>query len=107
YHGSTLGASAMTGVDRWRDPFPALSGMVKFFAPYPYRSPFHTSEPAEETRRALDHLARVLSHEGAQNVAAILMEPMTGSSGVVVYPPGYLAGVRDLCDRHGILLIFD
>ncbi|MBR8040173.1 aminotransferase class III-fold pyridoxal phosphate-dependent enzyme [Burkholderia cenocepacia] len=107
YHGSTLGASAMTGVDRWRDPFPALPGMVKFLAPYPYRSPFHTSEPAEETRRALDHLACVLSHEGAQNVAAILMEPMTGSSGVVVYPPGYLAGVRDLCDRHGILLIFD
>lgn len=107
YHGGTIGASAMTGIDRWRDPFPALPGMVKFFAPYPYRSPFHTQDPVEETRRALDHLARILSHEGAQNVAAILMEPMTGSSGVVVYPEGYLQGVRDLCDRHGILLIFD
>ena len=107
YHGGTIAASAMTGIDRWRDPFPALPGMVKFFAPYPYRSPFHTADPAEETRRALDHLARVLSHEGAQNVAAILMEPMTGSSGVVVYPPGYLEGVRALCDQHGILLVFD
>lgn len=107
YHGGTIAASAMTGIDRWRDPFPALPGMVKFFAPYPYRSPFHTADPAEETRRALDHLARVLSHEGAQNVAAILMEPMTGSSGVVVYPPGYLEGVRKLCDQHGILLAFD
>jgi taurine--2-oxoglutarate transaminase len=107
YHGGTIGASAMTGVDRWRDPFPALPGMVKFFAPYPYRSPFFTRDPQEETRRALDHLARVLSHEGAQNVAAILMEPMTGSSGVVVYPPGYLEGVRALCDQHGILLVFD
>jgi taurine--2-oxoglutarate transaminase len=107
YHGGTIGASAMTGIDRWRDPFPALPGMVKFFAPYPYRSPFFTTDPAEETRRALDHLEKILSHEGPQNVAAILMEPMTGSSGVVVYPPGYLAGVRALCDRHGILLIFD
>lgn len=107
YHGGTIGASSMTGVDRWRDPFPSLPGMVKFFAPYPYRSPFHTDDPAEETRRALDHLERVLSHEGAQNVAAILMEPMTGSSGVVVYPEGYLQGVRALCDRHGIVLIFD
>lgn len=107
YHGGTIGASAMTGVDRWRDPFPSLPGMVKFFAPYPYRSPFFTRDAAEETRRALDHLERVLSHEGAQNVAAILLEPMTGSSGVVVYPPGYLEGVRALCDRHGILLIYD
>lgn len=107
YHGGTLGASGMTGIDRWRDPFPAPAGNVKFFAPYPYRSPFHTSEPAEETRRALQHLETVLSHEGPQNVAAILMEPVTGSSGVVVYPEGYLQGVRELCDRHGILLVFD
>ena len=107
YHGGTIGASSMTGVDRWRDPFPALPGMVKFFAPYPYRSPFFSTDPAEETRRALQHLEQVLSHEGAQNFAAILMEPMTGSSGVVVYPPGYLEGVRALCDRHGILLVFD
>lgn len=107
YHGGTIGASSMTGVDRWRDPFPNLPGMVKFFAPYPYRSPFYASTPAEETARALDHLGRILSHEGAQNVAAILLEPMTGSSGMVVYPPGYLEGVRALCDRHGILLVFD
>ena len=107
YHGGTIAAASMTGIDRWRDPFPAMPGMVKFFTPYPYRSPFFTTDPAEETRRALDHLTRVLSHEGAQNVAAILMEPMTGSSGVVVYPPGYLEGVRALCDRHAILLVFD
>lgn len=107
YHGGTIGASAMTGVDRWRDPFPGLPGMVKFFAPYPYRSPFFTDDPAEEARRALDHLEKVLSHEGAQNVAAILIEPVTGSSGLVIYPEGYLKGVRDLCDRHGILLVFD
>lgn len=107
YHGGTIGASAMTGVDRWRDPFPAVTGMVKFFAPYPYRSPFFTTDPAQETQRALQHLELVLSHEGPQNVAAIMLEPVTGSSGVVIYPAGYLEGVRSLCDRHGILLIFD
>lgn len=107
YHGGTIGASAMTGVDRWRDPFPAVAGMVKFFAPYPYRSPFFTTDPAQETQRALLHLELVLSHEGPQNVAAIMLEPVTGSSGVVIYPAGYLEGVRALCDRHGILLIFD
>lgn len=107
YHGGTIGASAMTGVDRWRDPFPAVAGMVKFFAPYPYRSPFFTTDPVQETQRALQHLELVLSHEGPQNVAAIMLEPVTGSSGVVIYPAGYLEGVRALCDRHGILLIFD
>ncbi|MES2936853.1 MAG: aminotransferase class III-fold pyridoxal phosphate-dependent enzyme [Pseudomonadota bacterium] len=107
YHGGTIGASAMTGVDRWRDPFPALPGMVKFFAPYPYRSPFHADDDAQETARALDHLRRVVSYEGAGNIAAIVLEPVTGSSGLVVYPPGYLEGVRALCDAHGILLVFD
>ncbi|HSV50779.1 MAG TPA: aminotransferase class III-fold pyridoxal phosphate-dependent enzyme [Burkholderiaceae bacterium] len=107
YHGSTIGASGLTGVDRWRDPFPNLPGIVKFFAPYPYRSPFFAADAAEESHRALDHLEKVVSHEGAQNIAAIMLEPITGSSGLVVYPAGYLEGVRALCDRHGILLIFD
>jgi len=107
YHGGTIGAGALTGIDRWRDPMPGMPGVVKFFTPYPYRSPFHTTDGPTEVARALDHLARVLSHEGAHNVAAILLEPVTGSSGVVIYPDGYLDGVRALCDRHGILLIFD
>jgi len=107
YHGSTIGGSALTGVDRWRDPFPSIPGIVRFFAPYPYRSPFHAQTPEQETDRALEHIERVLSHEGAENVAAIIIEPVTGSSGLVVYPDGYLAGLRRICDRHGILLVFD
>jgi taurine--2-oxoglutarate transaminase len=107
YHGSTIGGSALTGVDRWRDPLPNLPGMVRFLAPNPYRSPFHTTDPAEETRRALAHLRTVLSHEGAQNVAAIMVEPVGGSSGLVIYPEGYLQGLRELCSEHGILLVFD
>ena len=107
YHGSTLGGNALSGVDRWRDPLPSLPGIVKFFAPYPYRSPFGDVSAEEEAVQALHHLERILTHEGAHNVAALLIEPVTGSSGFVQYPPGYLDGVRDLCTRHGIVLIFD
>lgn len=107
YHGSTIGGSALTGVDRWRDPFPNLPGIVRFFAPYPYRSPFHTDDARTEVERALAHIEQILLHEGAQNVAAIMLEAMTGSSGMVVYPDGYLQGLRKICDRCGILLIFD
>ncbi len=107
YHGGTIGASSMTGVDRWRDAMPGMPGVVKFFTSYPYRSPFFTRNPGEEVDRAIEHLKQVLSHEGAHNVAAILMEPVVGSSGLVVYPEGYLKRVRELCDQHGILLIFD
>jgi taurine--2-oxoglutarate transaminase len=107
YHGSTIGGSALTGVDRWRDPLPNLPGVVRFFAPYPYRSPFHAQTPEEETDRALEHIECILSHEGAANVAALIIEPVTGSSGVTVYPRGYLEGLRRICNTYGILLAFD
>ncbi|WP_394830530.1 aminotransferase class III-fold pyridoxal phosphate-dependent enzyme [Pendulispora rubella] len=110
YHGNNLGSAALSGVDRWRDRFSGPcgpGGVVRFLAPYPYRSPFYADTPELETERALAHLETVLSHEGAANVAAILVEPVTGSSGLVVYPKGYLAGLRRLCDEHGILLAFD
>lgn len=107
YHGGTIGGASLSGIDRWRDPFPNLPGVVRFLAPYPYRSPFHAASPAEEAARALAHVEQIISHEGAQNIAAIMIEPVTGSSGLVVYPDGYLHGLRAICDRTGILLIFD
>jgi len=107
YHGSTIGGSALTGVDRWRDPFPNIPGIVRFFAPYPYRSPFHAETPEQETERALDHIEHIISHEGASNIAAIMIEPVTGSSGLIIYPRGYLEGLRAICDKYGILLGFD
>jgi len=61
----------------------------------------------EETERAIEHLEALVAYEGAQNIAALLIEPIVGSNGVIVYPEGYLARLRELCDRHGILLIFD
>jgi taurine--2-oxoglutarate transaminase len=107
FHGSTHGSSALTGENRRFAAEPAIPGALHFFAPYPYRSPFYTLDPKEEVARALDHLERVLLHEDPARVAAIFLEPVVGSNGVIVYPEGYLEGVRRIADRYGILLVFD
>jgi len=107
YHGATAAAIVATGDPRRWPSEPGPGGFVKFFGPYPYRSPFWSSSDAEEGERALAHLDEVLMFEGAQNVAAIMLEPVVGTNGILVPPDGYLAGVRERCDRHGILLIAD
>ncbi len=107
FHGSAPGAGTLTGENRRWPNEPGLPGIARFFAPFPYRSPFHTRDPREETQRAIEHLEAVVDYEGADRIAALLIEPVVGANGVIVYPEGYLARVRELCDRHGILLIFD
>jgi len=107
FHGSSPGAGSMTGENRRWANEPGWPGVLHFFAPFPYDSPFHTDDPKEEVARALEHLDLVLTYENPASVAAIALEPVVGSNGVVVYPDGYLAGVRERCDRHGIMLIFD
>jgi taurine--2-oxoglutarate transaminase len=109
FHGSGAGSATLTGENRrwYNEPANVMAGVVHFWAPYPYRSPFFTDDPAEETRRALQHVADTVAAENADQVAAILIEPVIGSNGVIVFPPGYLAGLRALCDAHGIVLIFD
>lgn len=107
YHGATGGSIQLTGDPRRWPAEPAMPGIVKFWGPYTYRSAFHSSNDTEETERALAHLADVIMVEGANNVAAIILETVVGTNGILVPPPGYLAGVRNLCDRHGIVLIFD
>ena len=108
FHGSSMGSTALTGENRrWANEASAMSGVVHFFAPYPYRSPFYTRDAAEECRRALEHLRAVMLAEDPERIAALFIEPVVGSNGVIVYPDGYLAGLRALCDEFGILLIFD
>lgn len=108
FHGSSMGSSALTGENRrWPNEAAAMSGVVHFFAPYPYRSPFYTADPAQESTRALEHVRAVMLAEDPERIAALLIEPVVGSNGVIVYPDGYLAGLRDLCDEFGIMLIFD
>lgn len=107
YHGATAGSISLTGDPRRWPSEPALPGVVHFWGPYPYRSAFHATSPEQETERALAHLADTLMVEGPHTVAAIILEPVVGTNGILVPPPGYLAGVRELCDRHGIMLIAD
>ena len=107
FHGSAPGAGSLTGESRRWPNEPTLPGVVHFFAPYPYRSPFHTEDPKIECQRALEHLELVLTYEDPNRVAALVIEPVVGSNGVIVYPEGYLAGLRSICSRHGILLVFD
>jgi taurine--2-oxoglutarate transaminase len=107
YHGATAGAITLTGDPRRWPSEPAMAGVVKFWGPYPYRSAFHSTSDADESERALAHLRDVLMVEGGQNVAAIILETVVGTNGILVPPDGYLAGVRELCDRNGIMLILD
>lgn len=106
YHGNTGAAVVATG-DWRRVPNEYARGHVHFFGPYLYRTEFWATTPEEETERALYHLQRVIEAEGPGSVAAILLETVVGTGGVLVPPPGYLPGVRALADRHGIVLILD
>ena len=106
YHGNTGAAIAATG-DWRRVPNEYARSHVHFFGPFPYRSEFWSDSPEQETERALHHLERVIQAEGAAGIAAILLETVPGTAGVIVPPPGYLTGVRALADKYKIVLIFD
>ena len=106
YHGNTGAAITATGDPRrWPNEF--ATGHVHFFGPYLYRSAFWASTPEQESERALQHLEQVIQLEGPGTIAAILLESIVGTAGVLIPPPGYLAGVRALCDKYGIVYIAD
>ena len=106
YHGNTGAAIVSTG-DWRRIPNEYARGHVHFFGPYLYRSEFWATSPEQESERALRHLERVIQSEGPAGIAAILLESVPGTAGILIPPPGYLAGVRALADRYGIMLILD
>ena len=83
------------------------AGVVRYWGPYPYRSAFHAENEAQESERALQHLRDTIAVEGPQTVAAIILETVVGTNGILVPPPGYLEGVRAICDEFGILMIAD
>jgi len=107
YHGATAGSIALTGEPRRWPSEPGLPGVVRYWGPYLYRSSFHATTEAEECERALAHLREVLMFEGAHTVAAIILEPVVGTNGILVPPDGYLAGVRAICDEFGIVMVAD
>ncbi|OQY91046.1 MAG: aspartate aminotransferase family protein [Anaerolineae bacterium UTCFX1] len=112
YHGATAGAMAATGDPRrvaWEPNL--MSGVVHFLDPYRYRSTFHRTTPdiSEEdfTRDYLNHLEEIIRYEGPESIAAILMESVTGTNGIIIPPDGYMQGIRALCDKYGIVMICD
>ncbi|WP_229069892.1 aspartate aminotransferase family protein [Actinoplanes sp. DH11] len=107
YHGSTATAITATGDPRRWPNEPVAVGVVHFWGPYPYRSPFHSDSAEQEAERALAHLRDTVVFEGPGTIAAILIETVVGTNGILVPPPGYLAGVRAICDEFGIVLIAD
>lgn len=107
YHGNTSTAITLTGDPRRWANEPADGSVAHFFGPYAYRSAFHSSSPEEETRRALEHLEQTIILEGASTIGAIIIETVVGTNGVLIPPPGYLPGVRALCDTYGIVYIAD
>jgi taurine--2-oxoglutarate transaminase len=107
YHGSTTTSIHLTGDPRRWASDTGAAGAVHFFGPFLYRSAFESTTLEEECERALAHLEHVILLEGPSTISALLLEPVTGSSGVIVPPAGYLRGVRDLCTSHGIVFIAD
>ena len=107
YHGNTATAIQMTGDPRRWPNDGGATGVVHFFGPYPYRSPFWSESPEQECQRALEHLEQVVTFEGPATIAALVLETIPGTAGILVPPDGYLAGVREICDRHGIVYIAD
>jgi adenosylmethionine-8-amino-7-oxononanoate aminotransferase len=112
YHGATAGAMAATGDPRrvaWEPNL--MTGVVHFLDPYRYRSTFHRTNPdiseADFTQDYLNHLEEIILYEGPESIAAILMESVTGTNGIIIPPQGYMQGARALCDKYGIVMIAD
>ena len=106
YHGATGGAITLTGDPRRWPAEPGIPGVVRMLDPYTYRCPAGHPDPCPVCTGA-PHLEEILQYEGANTVAAVILETITGTNGVIVPPDGYLQAIREVCDRHGILLITD
>lgn len=108
YHGSTLGSGNLSGDPRrFALERPAANGYLKFYDPYVYRAKQNFKDDAEASRYYLTQLEEQIQYEGADQIAAIVVESITGANGVIIPPDGYLQGLRALCDKYGILLVCD
>ena len=106
YHGATAGAITLTGDPRRWHAEPGIPGVVRMLDPYTYRCPAGHPDPCPVCTGA-PHLEEILQYEGAHTVAAVILETVVGTNGIIVPPDGYLQSIRETCDRHGILLICD
>lgn len=107
YHGSSFGAGNLTGEPRRYALEPGIPGFIKFFDPYIYREAVEFESEEAAAKYYLIKLREQIIYEGSDNVAAIVMETITGSNGIIIPPKGYMPGVRALCDEFGIMMICD
>jgi len=109
YHGATHGAITLTGDPRRWPNEPGMGGVVRVFDPHKYRSLLYREGDSDEVfaQKCLDQIEEVMMYEGPHNIAAVFIETVTGTNGLIVPPNGYLQGLRALCDKYGILLICD
>src|SRR3954449_9651459 len=106
YHGATAGAITLTGDPRRWHAEPGLPGVLRMFDPYTYRCPAGHPDPCPVCSGG-PHLEEILQYENPESVAAVILETVVGTNGIIVPPDGYLQSIREVCDRHGILLICD
>jgi taurine---2-oxoglutarate transaminase len=106
YHGATAGAITLTGDPRRWPAEPGIPGVVRMLDPYTYRCPAGHPDPCPVCSGA-PHLEELLQYEGPDSVAAVILETIVGTNGIIVPPDGYLQSIREVCDRHGIVLITD
>ncbi|HEV8251151.1 MAG TPA: aminotransferase class III-fold pyridoxal phosphate-dependent enzyme [Gaiellaceae bacterium] len=106
YHGATAGALMLTGDPRRWPSEPGIPGVVRMLDPYTYRCPAGHPDPCPVCTGA-PHLEEILQYEGPHTVAAVILETVTGTNGIIVPPDGYLRSIRETCDRYGIVLITD
>lgn len=109
YHGATAGSISLTGDHRRWANEPGIPGVIRIFDPYKYRSQLYTEGDSDEVfaRKCLDQIEEVLMYEGPHTIAAVFIETVTGTNGILIPPNGYLQGLREICTKHGILLICD
>ncbi|MBU2602695.1 MAG: aminotransferase class III-fold pyridoxal phosphate-dependent enzyme [Actinobacteria bacterium] len=109
YHGATAGSMTLTGDPRRWANEPGMPGVIRVFDPYKYRSQLYTEGDSDQvfSQKCLDQIEEVMMYEGPETIAAVFIEPVTGTNGIIVPPEGYLQGLRALCDTYGILLVAD
>ena len=108
YHGVTMGALSLTGVPAMKAPFePMVPGAVKVPNAHFFRAVEHADDAETYGRWAADQIERAIVMEGPDSVAAVFLEPVQNAGGSMPPPPGYFQRVREICDRHGVLLVSD
>ncbi|MBW4980991.1 aminotransferase class III-fold pyridoxal phosphate-dependent enzyme [Mameliella sp. CS4] len=108
YHGTHFGGASVNGNNRFRINYePLLPGCFHLPSPYPYRNPFNETDPAKLAQLIAMAMEDEIQFQGANTIAAFIMEPIQGAGGVIVPHSSFMPLMREICDRHGILLISD